>query len=230
MNGKQVLIVGGSAGIGLRLAHTLSDLGANVIIASRSADQLGESFNQPVRLERLDASCEASVSALFEALPTLDAIISTIKPSHVQGSFTDLHVEDARRAFDAKFWGQYYLAKYGATKVAKDGCIILTSGIAAVKAYSGFASTAAINGAIESLVRSLALELSPIRVNAVSPGFVERFSNDAERLASVAKLTTARLPLGRLACHQDIADAYVYLLNSRYTTGTVLTVDGGSTL
>ena len=230
MQGKRILLVGGSSGIGLRLAHLLVNLGADLTIASRSAEQLNEAFESPVHRRKLDASCEASVKTFFVEAPRYDSIICTIKPEHVKGLFTESSISAARDAFDSKFWGQYYVAKYGAQNIAKQGSIILTSGIAASRAYEGFASTAAINSAVEALVRSLALELAPIRVNAVSPGFVERFDNDTQRLSQVSKLSTVKLPLGRLVSQQSVVEAYLYLLTSEHTTGTILTVDGGSTL
>jgi len=72
----------------------------------------------------------------------------------------------------------------------------------------------------------LAVELSPIRVNAVSPGFIERFSNDIERYEAIESLGS-NIPLKRLGTHKEVAESYLYLMKSKYTTGSVLTVDGG---
>ena len=220
-------MVGGSSGIGLALVKSLYNQGATVIVASRTPEKVSHEFSDKVSFYALDASCEQSVKTMFSELGELDGIVSTIKPSHLVGDFLETPVDDSKQAFNAKFWGQLHLARHGSPTLVKGGAIVLTSGIAASKAFRGYASTAAINGAIESLVRSLSIELSPIRINAVSPGFVERFPDDHERLNKVNALRGQNIPLARLATQQEVVEAYLYLLNSTYSTGSIVTVDGG---
>jgi len=229
MNGKRVLIVGGSSGIGLQLAANLLEKGAEVIIASRSADKLAAAktkLGKTISTYQLDASNEKAVIKFFSAIGNFDSLVSTIKPEHLTSPFIESSTTNTRNAFEAKFWGQYNLTRHCLETISKKGSITLTSGIASKRGYLGFTGTAAINGAIESLVKSLSVEISPIRVNAVSPGFIERFDDDSERLAIVKNLGS-RIPLNRLGTLSEVSAAYEYLLGNDYTSGMVLTIDGG---
>lgn len=229
LTNKKIIIVGGSSGIGLQLASDLISQHAEVIIASRSVEKLervAHRFSNNVTCCQLDASNEASVKQFFVEVGNFDHLIVTIKPVHLTHSFSSADINKARDAFDAKFWGQYYLSRHCLSAISPSGSILLTSGIASQRGYSGFSIVAAINGAVESLVKSLAVEIAPIRVNAVCPGFIERYVADAERFTSVKSLG-AHLPLNRLGSHIEISDAYQFLLKNQYATGTILTVDGG---
>jgi NAD(P)-dependent dehydrogenase (short-subunit alcohol dehydrogenase family) len=229
VKGKHVVIVGGSSGIGLELAKQVVNQGGNVTIASRSEEKLKSAYvaiGSSVSTYVLDASNESEVICFFNDLGGIDHLISTIKPTHISNKFTDAEVTSHKDAFDAKYWGQYFLALHGIRTNSVTRSIIFTSGIAASRGYTGFSGTAAINGAIESLVKSLAVELAPIRVNAVSPGFIERFPNDNERYKTIESLGS-NVPLKRLGTHREVAESYLYLMKNKYTTGSVLTVDGG---
>ncbi len=229
MKGKHIVIVGGSSGIGLELAKQVVNQGGHVTIASRSEDKLKSAYvdiGSSVSTYVLDASNESEVIRFFKELGVIDHLVSTIKPTHVSNKFSDAEVTSHKAAFDAKYWGQYFLALHAIRTNSVSSSIIFTSGIAASRGYIGFSGTAAINGAIESLVKSLAVELSPIRVNAVSPGFIERFSNDNERYEAIESLGS-NIPLKRLGTHKEVVESYLYLMKSKYTTGSVLTIDGG---
>ena len=229
MIGKRILIIGGSSGIGLSLAAALLSEGAEVVIASRNLEKLEAAESQlkgKISSYQLDASNEDSVIRFFAEIGKFDCLVSTIKPEHLTCNFSDSQLQDTRNAFEAKFWGQYQLVRHCLQTLSKDGCIILTSGIAANRSYKGFSGTAAMNGAIESLVCSLSVELAPIRINAVSPGFIERFSADSERLSAINSLGS-KIPLQRLGTHSEVSEAYLYLLKNKYTTGTILKIDGG---
>jgi len=229
MKDKRVLIIGGGTGIGLCLAEKLIKLGATVVIASRNIRKLQlivAKMGANASATQLDASDEQAVFRFFSGAGDFDHLVATIRPDHLTAPFNKTAPSDSRGAFDAKFWGQYYLAHHCLNTISKNGSILFTSGIAAARGYRGFSSTAAINGAIESLTKSLAVELAPVRVNAVSPGFIERSTEDIERWNMVQNLG-ARIPAERLGTQSEAADAYIYLLQNRYTTGTILTVDGG---
>lgn len=229
LNNKKIIIVGGSSGIGLKVSECLLAEGSKVIIGSRSRDKLlaaKKKLNNQVTTYELDASDEKSVVNFFANVGSFDHLVVTIKPDHLICDFNKSNITDAREAFNSKFWGQYNLVRHCLGGISKNGSITLTSGIAAKRSYKGFSSTAAINGAIESLVKSLSGEVSPIRINAVSPGFIERHTEDISRLDSVKGLG-ARPSVGRLGTPKEVALAYVYLLKNEYSTGSILTVDGG---
>jgi NAD(P)-dependent dehydrogenase (short-subunit alcohol dehydrogenase family) len=235
--GEHVVIVGGSSGIGLEVSRQAAKHGSRVTIASRSAENLKVALAELegisgacVASYQLDASIQSDVIRFFEQIlkkiGKIDHLVSTIKPAHISSRFADADIVSHKVAFDAKYWGQYLLALHAIRTQSVSGSIVLTSGIAAAKGYIGFSGTAAINGAIESLVKSLAVELAPIRINAVSPGFIERHPDDTERYRMVEKLGS-NIPLNRLGSHAEAAQAYMYLMNNKYTTGSVLAVDGG---
>ncbi|WP_158236000.1 SDR family oxidoreductase [Hydrogenovibrio sp. SC-1] len=229
MKGKNIVIVGGSSGIGLALAKKATQAGANVTIASRSSAKLklaSDEIEQPITIYKLDASIEEEVIGFFKELGVIDHLISTIKPTHISQQFVDTEICNHKSAFEAKYWGQYFLALHAIRSNSVSEGIILTSGIAASRGYVGFSGTAAINGAIESLVKSLAVELAPIRVNAVSPGFIERFPNDLARYSAISDLGS-NVPLRRLGSNLEAAEGYMYLMKNKYTTGSILTIDGG---
>ena len=123
-----------------------------------------------------------------------------------------------------------------AARIRPGGSITFTSGIAARRPMRGGSAAAAINSGLEGLVRALAIELAPLRVNAVSPGWTDTpiwdgmagMTNDRKKEAFAAM--AARLPCGRIGRVEDIAEAIIFLMESQFSTGTVLDVDGGHRL
>lgn len=147
----------------------------------------------------------------------------TIRPQVHSAPFLSLDAGEARRAFDTKFWGQYHLIKAAHGHVRENGSITLTSGIAGEKVYKGASTTILINSATEALCRLLAVELAPLRVNVVSPGFVEPKPKPIRERAG-------QFPAGRLGASNEIASAYLGLMENSYVTGTVTVIDGGARL
>ena len=125
------------------------------------------------------------------------------------------------------------LAKHGAPRLAPGGSITLVSGIAAYRPAPNGSVVAAVNGAIESLVRALAVELAPLRVNAVSPGWVDTpiwASVAGDGKAAALEAMAKRLPVGRIGQPGDIAQAIEFVLQNGYVSGTVVHIDGGQRL
>ncbi|MBI3611186.1 MAG: SDR family oxidoreductase [Nitrospirae bacterium] len=231
LKNKKVVIVGGSSGIGLGVARKAADVGAEIVIASRSASKLENARSHlrgRVQTEVLDAVNEQSVSDFFRRVGSFDHLVATIRPQGPVGRFLENATDNVRAAFDNKFWGQYYLAKHGAGYVRAGGSITLTSGIASLRSYPGYSAMTTINAAVESLCKTLAVELAPIRVNGVCPGFVDIEAPNDKRAQQIMALIP-NLPLARLGTADEIADAYLYLLNNVYSTGTIIVVDGGAT-
>lgn len=229
LENKKVVIVGGSSGIGLNLSRHLLVLGVSIIVGSRSPQKLSESrklLNDKVSTHQVDASDENSVIEFFGRVGKFDHLVVTIKPDHLVCDFEESSVPSVRDAFDSKFWGQYNLVRHCLNDISPQGSIVLTSGIASKRGYKGFSGMAAINGAIESFVKSVSGEISPVRINVVSPGFIERHSNDSSRYESVKQLGAAP-PIDRLGTQDEVSKAYIYLLENTYSTGSVLVVDGG---
>jgi NAD(P)-dependent dehydrogenase (short-subunit alcohol dehydrogenase family) len=235
----KVLIVGGGSGMGFALAKRCLDANAKVIIAGRSSDTLKrarEALQKPAALDTVtvDIAREDQVAGLFKRIGQLDHIVSTA--ADIEGAYEllpSLELIAAQRVVESKFYGPLLLAKYGAPMLSATGSITFTSGIAAYRPSARGSVVAAVNAALEGLVRALAIELAPIRVNAVSPGWVDTpiwsfVAGDKkdETLAAMAR----RLPVGRVGQPDDIADAIGFLMGNAFTTGTTLHVEGGHRL
>ena len=227
---KKIVIVGGSSGIGYAVAQKALNAGAHVVIASRSNERLNTAARQlgeRVQTEVVDASDDQSVADFFRRVGNFDHLAVAIKPQLPSGGFLENEVGAAIAAFDAKFWGQYRLAKHGAQYIRQDGSITFTSGIASRRGYLGYSAVSAMNAATEALAKAIAIELAPIRVNTVCPGFVDTEPPTLGRAQHVKTLSPT-LPLNRLGATSEIADAYLYLFGNSYSTGTVVVVDGGA--
>jgi NAD(P)-dependent dehydrogenase (short-subunit alcohol dehydrogenase family) len=221
----RAVFVGGSSGIGLAAARRAVAGGWDVVVASREPERAADLDAEKVALDVTDT---AAVRALFGRLGTVDHLVcSTV--ARAGGPVRELDLDAARRAFEAKLWGP--LAAIQAADVRES--VVLVSGVAASTPMRGGAATAAVNGAVEALVRTLAVELAPVRANAVSPGIVDTPTwgalPDADRQAMFDRLAGA-LPAGRVGRAEEIADAIWLLLTNPFVTGTVLHVDGGHRL
>ena len=230
---ESVVIVGGSSGMGLAIAKEAADAGAAVIIAGRSQGKLDEASRViagDVASYIVDLSDEGSVMKLFQSTGSFDHLVIT-GSSVKTGQLRELSLADARASMDSKFWGAYMAAGYA--QIRPKGSITLFSGILSRRPSPGLASLAAINAAVEALGRALALELAPIRVNAVSPGRTDTpayatMPDDARNgmFAAAAK----RLPVGRVGKPEDIASLTLELMRNSFLTGLVIDVDGGAML
>lgn len=176
ISNTKILVVGGGSGMGLALARHCLQAGARVIIAGRGGDRLQqarEALGNPAGLDvaAVDIAREDEVAALFQRLGGLDHIVSTA--ADIAGAYQllpALELAAAQRVVESKLYGPLLLAKHGAPKLASTGSMTFVSGVAAYRPAARGSVVAAVNAALEGLVRALAVELAPIRVNAVSPG------------------------------------------------------------
>jgi NAD(P)-dependent dehydrogenase (short-subunit alcohol dehydrogenase family) len=229
------LVVGGTSGIGLATARRLRIIGAGVHVVGRSQARLDSVCATDPELigHRGDGSDRGQITAIIEAIGSIDWLVVTLSGSEGPGPLAELDLDILRRAFDAKFWGHITTIKAALPNLTPDGSITLLGAITARVGMPGTAGVAAINGAVEALVKPLATELAPIRVNGVSPGFVDTpwWSGlpDEARDALFAQAAQA-LPTRRIATAEDIADAVVFAATNPNMTGTVIESDGGARL
>lgn len=230
-----VVILGGSSGIGLATAKAARAEGAQVIITGRSADKLQTAraeLGTAVRTVVLDVADEAGTRAFFQELDHLDHLFITA------GTLVNdvrLAPDSAalRPAMDTRFWGALYAAKYSAPKIRAGGSITFMSGTAGQRPLDGASVASASCGAVEAFARALAIDLAPIRVNTIRPGFVDTPLLDAllgAQREEILAAAAARLPVKRIGRSDEVADAVLFLMKNGYVTGIALTIDGGGLL
>lgn len=183
-----------------------------------------------VRPARSDVRDEAAVAALFERVGELDHLVFTAGDAFTPRPLAELSLAEARAVLDVRFWGAVAAIRSAAPHISKSGSIALTTGTVGQRPVPGAALAAAGAGATEGLVRGLAVELAPVRVNAVCAGAIRTPLWDGipepQREVVFARLAQRSL-LGTIGEPDEIALAHLYLMQNDYVTGTVLTVDGG---
>jgi NAD(P)-dependent dehydrogenase (short-subunit alcohol dehydrogenase family) len=234
LQNKTVLVVGRGSGIARAVALAARDGGARVFAAGLNEGTLAEEYaDEPgVMAASVDLTDDASIAALGKRLESVDHVVSTAS-ARARGRLTDLDREAVRVSFDTKVIGPLMLAKHLGPRTNEGGSFVIFSGVAAFKIAVGTMAVAITNGAANTLVRSLALELAPIRVNGISPGVIDTGAYDA--LGEQAKADyfadiTARNPVGHLGTPEDIAAAALFAMTCPFLTGQTLQVDGGERL
>ena len=236
LHSQRVVILGGSSGIGLAVAEQAASQGAKIVIASSSAERVQnaiELLGRNVQGHTLDLSDEQAVETLFAKLGAFDHLVFTAGESLYLQDLAATDLNQARRAFDLRYWAALAAVKYGSKSIRKGGSIVLTTGVAGRRPHKGWVIAASVCGTIEALTRALALELAPTRVNAVSPGVVRTnlwqnmpVVEREDMYESVGK----SLPVGRVGQPHDIAQAYLFLMQEGFSSGQTLVVDGGTVL
>src|SRR5581483_7992550 len=173
------------------------------------------------------------VKEFFSKLGRFDHLLFTAGEALQLGPLPETEIAAARRFLDLRFWGAYMAAKYGSGGIRLGGSIVFTSGTAGARPRSGWSLGASVCAAMEGLTRALAMELAPIRVNIVAPGLVKTplWANVPEnQREGMYRQAAERLPVGHVGEADEVALAYVYLMEQTYITGQTLNVDGGGTL
>ena len=211
LHNKRVVMLGGSSGIGFAVAEQAASQGAKLVIASSNAERVQkavEPFGREAQGHTLDLSDERAVETLFTKLGAFDHLVFTAGDSLHLHDLATTDLKQARRAFELRYWAALAAVKYGSKNIRKGGSIVLTTGVAGQRPHKGWVVAASVCGTIEALTRALALELAPIRVNAVSPGVVRtnlwQNLTAAEREHLYESVGTS-LPVGRVGEPHDIA-------------------------
>ena len=236
-DGQRVVIIGASAGIGEAAARAFAVRGAAVTITGRSKerlDQTAQRIGHPVLAAEVDATSRAALDTFFATTGTVDHLVLSASPGAVgAGPFATLDEAALRQAFDGKFFAHVKAIQAALPQLRGDGSVTLVTAASARAAFAGTAGLAAANGALETIVAPLAVELAPLRVNAVSPGIIDTHwwsGMPEDQRRAYFESAAASTPVRRVGQPDDVADAIVYLAGAGFVTGTVLECTGGSNL
>jgi NAD(P)-dependent dehydrogenase (short-subunit alcohol dehydrogenase family) len=228
------MILGGTSGIGFAVAREASSRGARVIIASSRQASVDRALSQlPASASggAVDVSSSADLSAFLHESVPIDHFAYTAAENLASVPLEEYTPEKAFQFLGLRFVHALDAVRLAVPQLRVGGSITMTSGTAAFKGGTGWVLGAAASGAMISAVRSLAVELAPLRVNAVAPGVVRSplwgSMSEADREAMYASIAET-VPLGRVAEVEDVAKAYVALMDQDYVTGTCAVVDGGT--
>jgi NAD(P)-dependent dehydrogenase (short-subunit alcohol dehydrogenase family) len=235
---ERIVVVGGTSGIGLAVAEQQLGEGREVVITGRNPERLESALKKlgagvAVSGAAVDARDAAAMRAFFADLERVDHAILAATGATAAGPFRSIPAGDLREAVEGKLIAHTVTAQAALEVIRPDGSLTFITAGSAGAAIPGTAGLAAVNAAVEAMVPVLAVELAPVRVNAVSPGVVDTpwwdwLDEEARRRSFDAYAQAA--PVGRVGRAEDIADAVAYLIGAGFTTGTVLAVDGGARL
>jgi len=235
---QRVTVIGGTSGIGFAVAERALAEGAHVVVGSSSAEKVDAVLAKLPGAEALavDVKDEASVARFFDRVGAFDHLVFTAGDwGQFFGATTiaELDIARAKDLFAVRFWGALTAVKHARKHLRDGGSITLTDGTVAHRPRKGSPISTAMAGAVEHLVRALAVELAPIRVNGVCPGAVRtdiwNAIPEAQREDRFKKMTERQL-VRRIGEPSEVAEAYLYLMRGGYTTGQILRVDGGQTV
>jgi NAD(P)-dependent dehydrogenase (short-subunit alcohol dehydrogenase family) len=254
--GQRVLIFGGTSGLGFCVAEAALEHGANLVISSSNQTKLDKTVARlkeayPTQTEKqtitthvCDLSDAANLDANLEALFQFATVGGTIKLNHVVSTAGDamqfpplsgITPDLVQNGMNVRFVAQAVMAKYIQKYVenSPSSSFTMTSGVRARKPAPGWSVVTAVSSAVEGLARGLALDLKPIRVNAVAPGAVhtELFSFvPKEQLDVLLQGFKDASTTGTVGRPQDLAESYIYLMKDQYITGSVIESNGGALL
>jgi NAD(P)-dependent dehydrogenase (short-subunit alcohol dehydrogenase family) len=235
LSGQTVVVIGGSAGIGLETGRRARLEGANVILTGRDAGRLrraGEEIGA-LRTESFDAGDPASLERFFGNLPgRVDHVMVTAGRPHY-GSMLELTFEQARAAFDEHLLLMLQVARNAVGKIRPGGALLFMGGTGGRRPAVGIGIASTVTMALPALTANLALELAPIRVNLIAAGFVDTplsASILGDQLESRRNQLRTTLPIRRVVGPEDVAALAVHLMSNTALTGATYDIDGGQQL
>jgi NAD(P)-dependent dehydrogenase (short-subunit alcohol dehydrogenase family) len=236
LHGQRVVVLGGTSGIGLATAAAAAVAGARLTVVSRrkaSVERALAELPPGADGHAVDLTDAASVQTFFGDLGEVDHLVYTAGESLLVSTLDALDLGAARRFFDLRYFGALTAAQASAPHLRPGGSITLTTGGALSRPRPGWSVAVSVLGAVDALTRALAVELAPVRVNAVCPGVVRSplwdSMSDNER-EEFYRTVGSGLLTGRVGEVSDIARGYLSFITQPYATGSVLTLDGGSAL
>jgi NAD(P)-dependent dehydrogenase (short-subunit alcohol dehydrogenase family) len=233
---KEVVILGGSSGLGLATAKAAAAAGASVIIVSGNQQNIDKALKQLPAGSKgyaIDLRKEENIQAFFAQCGEFDHLVYTAGENLRLININEMDISNAKEFFTLRFWSVLASIKYGAAKIRKGGSIGLTSGIASQRPGAGWSLGASICGAMEAFGRAMAVELAPIRVNVVMPGVIKtnlwNSMGEADR-DNLYNGVGNSLLVKRVGEAEEIAQTFIFLMQQQFATGQTFIIDGGTVL
>jgi NAD(P)-dependent dehydrogenase (short-subunit alcohol dehydrogenase family) len=224
-----VVVVGGTSEIGKRLAQHYADLGHPVVVTSRDLDRAAETARQVGPTCRGIAVDLSDVHGIARALDGVEDIsfLALVAVDRDENNLRDYNVDSALNLVTLKLVGYTEAIHVLSPRMREAGAIVLFGGLAKDRPYPGSITVSTVNGAVSTMVHTLAIELSPRRVNAIHPGVVGDSPYWLNKPKAVLDALRARTPSGELITIDEVVNATVFLLENRAVNGVNLRVDGG---
>ena len=234
LNGQQVVVLGGSAGIGLSVAEAALEEGASVRIFARDEDRLRgarKRLGERIEATSLDILDHVALAAYLGEMARIDHVFLAAG-AFAPGEIHDGDLEGFRRALDVRLWSSVVAVRAALPRMTDGSSFVFTGGLAASKPHAGAWVTSVATAAAEQMARAIAPTLARfgVRANALSPGWTDTPMWDgilgSDKYAKFAALAE-EIPLGRLGRAEEAAAAVLFLFKNRFVTGEVVHVDGG---
>ena len=234
LDGKRIVIIGGTSGIGRAVAAAALAEGAEIFIGSSRLAKIEEAqrlLGAKAQAATIDCTNEESIAAFFKQTGEIDHLVYTAGDwgNRDPRDIGQVEADELTKTMSVRVVGALLAVKHATPRIRPGGSITLTGGIVAHRPRKGAPLASVMGGAVEHLVYGLAVDLAPIRVNAVIPGAIATDVWGADAAEKFRGLTD-RLPVSRMGRPEEVAEAYLYLMKGGYTTGQNLRVDGGLTL
>ena len=226
---KKALVFGGTSGIGLATCEQLIEKGADVIAISRDPSKANSVKHNRLSFESCDVRIEENVKKIFEKHAPFDILVSAATGgSRAAGPFLEMDMLGFKSSFD-KLWGYANIVRFGTNYLSSDGTIVLVSGAPARRMKPGQIALSAVGGAVENLVRGVAKEIAPKRINSVSPGLIDTpmFSQEGEDRKIFLNSMTEANTIKRAGKPEEVAKGIIFVIENEFVTGTTVDVDGG---
>jgi NAD(P)-dependent dehydrogenase (short-subunit alcohol dehydrogenase family) len=230
--GQTVLVIGGSAGIGLATAIRARQEGADVILTARNAERLQAAAREvdARTTAAFDANDATALRGFFDGLDApLDQVLVTAGNPHY-GQLMELDTDQLQSAFSQRLVGVVEVARLAAGRLRPGGTLVFMGGVGGRRPAVGTGAASTVIVALPALIANLALELAPIRVNLIAPGFVDTGLSATilgDELDARRDQLRSTLPIGRVVQADDVARLAVHLMVNTALTGATFDIDGG---
>jgi NAD(P)-dependent dehydrogenase (short-subunit alcohol dehydrogenase family) len=231
LKNQQVVVIGGTSGIGREVAKEAAQRGATVTVIGRSAK--ADDSLRGIAAVVADVTDNAALNQAFAAIGRIDHLVLTAGARVGSPKLTDLKRDELELAFNVKLFGSLFAIQAALPYLTPKASVTLTSGLLSRKFGPGGLLKSTLNAAVEATAKTLAKELAPRRVNVVSPGVIDTElwgeAGAESRVAAMARIGQS-LPVGRVGTPQDVAQAYMLAMENGFVSGAVLDIEGGGLL